>query len=65
MGVIVKLGSRIVRRPPPRKWAPEMLKHLHPEFDGEPAEPFQLRLLLESRTRNRQARDAPEPRTPL
>ncbi len=46
MGSIVQLRpGHAVRRPPPKKWSPELMRAMFPEFDGEPPEPYQLSLL--------------------
>jgi hypothetical protein len=56
MGSIVKLSeNRCVRRPAPKKWHPDMLKVLHPEYDAEPADPTQLELF---RTHNSMVENA-------
>ena len=45
MGSIVRISAtKCVRRPMPKRWSPEFLKVLVPEFDAEPADPTQLEL---------------------
>lgn len=52
MASIVELRpGHAVRRPPPRKWSPELFRAMFPEFDGEPAEAYQLKLLPETAPR--------------
>lgn len=46
MAVIYEIRpGHAVRRPKPKRWSPKMMKAMFPEFDGEPAEPYQLSLI--------------------
>lgn len=50
MGSIYELHpGKAVRRPSPKRWSPEFLKVLVPEYDAEPADPTQLDLFRAQR----------------
>ena len=49
MGVVRVSATKCVRRPLPKRWAPEFLKVLVPEYDGERADPTQLDLFRRQR----------------
>lgn len=50
MAVIYEVRpGKAVRRPMPKRWSPEFLKVLIPEFDAEPADPNQLDLFRAQR----------------
>jgi len=45
MGSIVRVSAtKCVRQPMPKRWSPQYLKTLVPEYDAEPADQTQLEL---------------------
>lgn len=49
MGVVRVSATKCVRRPMPKRWAPEFLKVLVPTYDAEPADHTQLELFRRQR----------------
>lgn len=49
MGVVRVSATKCVRRPLPKRWAPEFLKVLVPTYDAEPADHTQLELFRRQR----------------
>gem|GEM_PF-6642411 len=52
MASIVELRpGHAVRRPPPRKWSPDLFRAMFPTMEGDDLEPYQLKLLPETAPR--------------
>lgn len=47
--------GKAVRRPQPKKWSPELLKHLYPTFEADDPCPDQLSLLRAQREAGQKA----------